>query len=95
MYDGLFCGIGNIYGRCIGVMIIIREVLGFGRFEVCMCIMLCFGLIIVMWIYYYDNGMNYEIDIESNVENDFRKVWIINWISLIEYSIVFNILDFV
>ncbi|WP_264229517.1 glycoside hydrolase family 16 protein [Acholeplasma laidlawii] len=94
LYDGPLRGIGNNHGRRTGAMITTREALGPGRFEVRMRIMPRFGSTTAMWTYYYDNGMNHEIDIESNVENDFRKVWTTNWISLTEYSTVSNTLDF-
>lgn len=86
LYDGPLRGIGNTHGRRTGAMIKTREALGPGRFEVRMRIMPRFGSTTAMWTYYYNNGMNHEIDIENNVENDFRRVWTTNWISLTEFS---------
>lgn len=86
LYDGELKGIGNNHGRRTGAMIKTREALGPGRFEVRMRIMPRFGSTTAIWTYYYNNGLNHEIDIENNVENDFRKVWTTNWISLTEFS---------
>lgn len=86
LYEGDLKGIGNNHGRRTGAMIKTRQALGPGRYEVRMRIMPRFGSTTAIWTYYYNNGLNHEIDIESNVENDFRKVWTTNWISLTEFS---------
>lgn len=48
--------------------------------------MLCFGVIIVFWIFNYLDGINSEIDFEFNVGNDFSIVWLINWLIEINYN---------
>src|SRR5690554_5372384 len=94
LYDGDLKGIGNDHGKRTGAMIKTREALGPGRFEVRMRIMPRFGSTTAIWTYFYDNGLNHEIDIENNVENDFRRVWTTNWISLNEFSSISHELDF-
>lgn len=93
LYKGDIQGIGNDHGRRTGAMITTREALGPGRYEVSMKVMPRFGATTAMWTYYFENGMNHEIDIELNVQNDFNVMMTTNWISLTDYTSKSNVLD--
>lgn len=82
LYDGPFKGVGNDHGRRTGAKIETREPFGPGRYEVRMKAMPRFGATTAIWTYEYVNGLNQEIDIELNVENNFKTAWFTNWITL-------------
>lgn len=83
-YDGPIKGHNSTSGKRTGAALISNQALGPGRFEVRMKAMPRFGATTAFWTFYYDDkkGINHEIDIELNVNNDFRSVWTTNWTTL-------------
>jgi|GEM_PF-5578398 len=88
-YDGNLRGIKQAggtklaHGRRTGAAITSIKSFGPGSFEVKAKILPRFGATSAFWTYYNPEGglgINHEIDIELNVENDFKKVWFTNYI---------------
>lgn len=82
LYDGPFVGVNSANGKRTGAKIETRAPFGPGRYEVRMKAMPRFGATTAIWTYEYVDGLNQEIDIELNVENDFQVAWFTNWVTL-------------
>lgn len=83
-YAGDIKGYNSNSGKRTGAALISNEAFGPGRFEVRMKVLPRFGATTAFWTFYYDDklSLNHEIDIELNVNNDFRSVWTTNWTTL-------------
>lgn len=92
-YDGDLKGINRQDGKRTGARINTRESLGPGRYEVRMKVMPRFGSTTAMWNFYYENPLNQEIDIELNVQNNFRVMMTTNWITEKDYQSKSNVVD--
>jgi hypothetical protein len=83
-YDGPYKGYNSSSGKRTGAALISNEAFGPGRFEARMKALPRFGATTAFWTFYYNDklSINHEIDIELNVNNDFRSVWTTNWTTL-------------
>jgi beta-glucanase (GH16 family) len=84
LYAGDFTGVNSTDGRRTGGALITNEAFGPGRYEVRMKVLPRFGATTAFWTYYYHHATdeNHEIDIEINVNNDFRETWFTNWLTV-------------
>lgn len=87
-YDGDLVGINKPNGKRTGALIKTQKALGPGRYEVKLKVLPRFGSTTAIWTYYFKDGLNHEIDIETNVHNDFKVFMTTNWISLTQKSSV-------
>jgi len=83
-YSGPLTGYNSTSGKRTGAALVSNEAFGPGRFEVKMKAMPRFGATSAFWTFYYNHtlSLNQEIDIELNVNNDFRTMWTTNWTTL-------------
>lgn len=80
-YDGDIQGINKSDGKRTGAAIYTKEYFGPGEFEIVAKAMPRFGATTAFWTYNFENGINSEIDIELNVNNDFHTAWFTNYLT--------------